>query len=91
MTLALDNVLMDQGMEGAPVFDKKFCLVGLLMPPLRQKGSNIEVQLVIPWDAICTGWNNKKLEGIGGDPSELPDKNADTKTMELRSCSCYGW
>ncbi|KAG2618369.1 hypothetical protein PVAP13_3NG079548 [Panicum virgatum] len=72
------------GMEGAPVFDKNSCLVGLLMNPLRQKDSNIEVQLVIPWDAICTGWNNKKLEEIGGGPSELPDKNADSKTMELR-------
>lgn len=39
---------------------------------------------MIPWDAICTGWNNKKLEEIGGGPSELPDKNADSKTMELR-------
>ncbi|RLM99777.1 glyoxysomal processing protease, glyoxysomal isoform X1 [Panicum miliaceum] len=57
------------GMEGGPVFDKNSCLVGLLMNPLRQKGSNIEVQLVVPWDAICTGWNNKKLEEIGGDPS----------------------
>ena len=45
MTLALDNVLMDQGMEGAPVFDKNSCLVGLLMNPLRQKDSNIEVQV----------------------------------------------
>ncbi|CAL4908903.1 unnamed protein product [Urochloa decumbens] len=79
------------GMEGAPVFDKNSCLVGLLMNPLRLKGSSIEVQLVITWDAICTGWNNKNLEEIRGDPSELPnDKNADSKTMELKLPDKYG-
>ncbi|XP_066365691.1 glyoxysomal processing protease, glyoxysomal isoform X1 [Miscanthus floridulus] len=73
------------GMEGAPVFDRNSCLVGLLMNPLRQKGSNIEVQLVITWDAICTEWNSKKLEEIGRAPRELPnDKNTDSKSMELR-------
>jgi len=56
MTLALDNVLMDQGMEGAPVFDKNSCLVGLLMNPLRQKDSNIEVQVssLVSTRYICT-------------------------------------
>nr|CAB3461065.1 unnamed protein product [Digitaria exilis] len=56
------------GMEGAPVFDKNSGLVGLLMNPLRQNGSSIEVQLVITWEAICTGWNNKEREEIGRDP-----------------------
>ncbi|CAN6337191.1 unnamed protein product [Urochloa humidicola] len=79
------------GMEGAPVFDKNSCLVGLLMNPLRLKGSSIEVQLMITWDAICTGWNNKNLEEIRRDPSELPnDKNADSKTMELKHPDKYG-
>jgi hypothetical protein len=49
------------GMEGAPVFDQNSCLVGLLMNPLTQKGSNIEVQLVITGDVICTEWNSKHL------------------------------
>ncbi|CAD6333339.1 unnamed protein product [Miscanthus lutarioriparius] len=79
------------GMEGAPVFDRNSCLVGLLMNPLRQKGSNIEVQLVITWDAICTEWNSKKLEEIGRAPRELPnDKNTDSKSMEFRHGYNYG-
>ncbi|CAL4894242.1 unnamed protein product [Urochloa decumbens] len=78
------------GMEGAPVFDKNSCLVGLLMNPLRLKGSSVEVQLVITWDAICTGWN-KKLEETRRNPSELPnDKNADSKTTELKHPDNYG-
>ncbi|KAJ1263505.1 hypothetical protein BS78_09G190100 [Paspalum vaginatum] len=79
------------GMEGAPVFDKNSSLVGLLMNPLRQKGSTIEVQLVISWDAICTGWNSKKLEEIGRNPSELPNgKIVDSKERELRHADNYG-
>ncbi|XP_062180028.1 glyoxysomal processing protease, glyoxysomal isoform X2 [Phragmites australis] len=78
------------GMEGAPVFDKNSCLVGLLMKPLRQRGSSIEVQLMITWDSICTAWNSTKLEEIGRSPSELPDdKNVDSKTMELRHADNY--
>ncbi|KAL6839311.1 hypothetical protein ACP4OV_030983 [Aristida adscensionis] len=79
------------GMEGAPVFDKNSCLLGLLMQPLRQRGSSIEVQLVITWDAICTEWNSKKLEGIGQALCGLPDvKNADSKTVELSRADNYG-
>ncbi|EES19752.1 glyoxysomal processing protease, glyoxysomal isoform X1 [Sorghum bicolor] len=79
------------GMEGAPVFDRNSCLVGLLMNPLRQKGSNIEVQLVITWDAICMEWNSKKLDEIGRAPRELPNgKNTDSKSMELRHGYNYG-
>ncbi|AQK87001.1 Glyoxysomal processing protease glyoxysomal [Zea mays] len=78
------------GMEGAPVFDQNSCLVGLLMNPLTQKGSNIEVQLVITWDAICTEWNSKKLEEIERPPRKLPnDKNTDSKSMELRHVYNY--
>ncbi|KAF8715896.1 hypothetical protein HU200_026856 [Digitaria exilis] len=78
------------GMEGAPVFDKNSGLVGLLMNPLRQNGSSIEVQLVITWEAICTGWNNKEREEIGRDPSKLPSEKAESKTMELRLPDKYG-
>ncbi|KAL6618993.1 hypothetical protein ACP70R_034132 [Stipagrostis hirtigluma subsp. patula] len=79
------------GMEGAPVFDKNSCLVGMLMQPLRQRGSSIEVQLVITWDAICTEWNSKKLEELGQAPCELPDeKNPDSKTMKLSHTDNYG-
>lgn len=43
-------------MEGAPVFDQNSCLVGLLMNPLRQKGSNIEVQVssLVSTRYLCT-------------------------------------
>jgi peroxisomal leader peptide-processing protease len=43
-------------MEGAPVFDQNSCLVGLLMNPLTQKGSNIEVQVssLVSTRYICT-------------------------------------
>ncbi|KAL6609716.1 hypothetical protein ACP70R_039685 [Stipagrostis hirtigluma subsp. patula] len=79
------------GTEGAPVFDKNSCLVGMLMQPLRQRGSSIEVQLVITWDAICTEWNSKKLEELGQALCELPDeKNPDSKTMKLSHTDNYG-
>uniref|UniRef100_A0A0E0HGD8 Uncharacterized protein n=1 Tax=Oryza nivara TaxID=4536 RepID=A0A0E0HGD8_ORYNI len=58
-------------LPGAPVFDKNSCLVGMLMKPLRQRGSSTEVQLVITWDAICNAWNSDKLERIGHPPIVL--------------------
>ncbi|XBJ11324.1 glyoxysomal processing protease, glyoxysomal [Aegilops tauschii subsp. strangulata] len=74
------------GMEGAPVFDKNSCLVGMLMKPLRQRGSNIQVQLVITWEGICTAWSRNKLELIEQVSNELlDDKSADSKMVE--SCS----
>ncbi|PNT70992.1 glyoxysomal processing protease, glyoxysomal isoform X1 [Brachypodium distachyon] len=74
------------GMEGAPVFDKNSCLVGMLMKPLRQRGSSIQVQLVITWDGICTAWSSNKLEGIEQASNDLlDDKNADSKMVE--SCA----
>ncbi|KAE8728781.1 Mitochondrial arginine transporter BAC1 [Hibiscus syriacus] len=42
------------GMEGAPVFSDQNTLVGLLTRPLRQKNSDAEIQLVIPWEAIAS-------------------------------------
>uniref|UniRef100_A0A0E0PPG8 Uncharacterized protein n=1 Tax=Oryza rufipogon TaxID=4529 RepID=A0A0E0PPG8_ORYRU len=70
-------------LPGAPVFDKNSCLVGMLMKPLRQRGSSTEVQLVITWDAICNAWNSDKLERIGHPPSELvDDKSSDCKYKE---------
>ncbi|KAF0923360.1 hypothetical protein E2562_006269 [Oryza meyeriana var. granulata] len=76
------------GMEGAPVFDKNSCLVGMLMKPLRQRGSSIEVQLVITWDAICNAWSSNKLEKIGQTPSELvDDKSSDCTYKE--SCGAH--
>ncbi|WVZ99108.1 hypothetical protein U9M48_044455 [Paspalum notatum var. saurae] len=90
-SLLMADVHCLPGMEGAPVFDKNSSLVGLLMTPLRQKGSTVEVQLVISWDAICTGWNSKKLEEIERNPNELPNgKHVDGKEMELRHADNYG-
>ncbi|TYH67145.1 hypothetical protein ES332_D06G168800v1 [Gossypium tomentosum] len=42
------------GMEGGPVFGDQGMLFGILTRPLRQKTSDAEVQLVIPWDAIAS-------------------------------------
>uniref|UniRef100_A0ACD5T8Y2 Uncharacterized protein n=1 Tax=Avena sativa TaxID=4498 RepID=A0ACD5T8Y2_AVESA len=71
------------GMEGSPVFDKDSCLVGMLMKPLRQRGSSIQVQLVITWDGICTAWSSNKLEKIDQASNELlDDNNADSTTIE---------
>uniref|UniRef100_A0A0E0DTI5 Glyoxysomal processing protease, glyoxysomal n=1 Tax=Oryza meridionalis TaxID=40149 RepID=A0A0E0DTI5_9ORYZ len=70
-------------LPGAPVFGKNSCLVGMLMKPLRQRGSSTEVQLVITWDAICNAWNSDKLERIDHPPSELvDDKSSDCKYKE---------
>lgn len=56
MTLVIDNLLIELGMEGAPVFDKNSGLVGLLMNPLRQNGSSIEVQVssLVSTRCLCT-------------------------------------
>ncbi|TVU20037.1 hypothetical protein EJB05_36224, partial [Eragrostis curvula] len=90
-SLLMADVHCLPGMEGAPVFDKNSCLVGLLMQPLRQRASSVEVQLVITWDAICISWNSSKMEKIRRPPSELPDdNNADHKAMELSYAENYG-
>jgi hypothetical protein len=60
-SLLMANTHCVPDMEGAPVFDENSCVVGLLMNPLTEKGSNIEVRLVITGDAICTEWNSKHL------------------------------
>jgi hypothetical protein len=44
-SLLMADVHCLPGMEGAPVFDKNSCLVGMLMKPLRQRGSSTEVQV----------------------------------------------
>ncbi|CAM0954797.1 unnamed protein product [Alopecurus aequalis] len=78
------------GMEGAPVFDKNSCLVGMLMKPLRQRGSSIQVQLVITWDGICTAWSSKKLEEIEQASNELLDvNNSDSTTIESCGSNLY--
>ncbi|PUZ65357.1 hypothetical protein GQ55_3G216600 [Panicum hallii var. hallii] len=77
---AVANCLPPCAMRSSLLMADIHCLPGMEGGPVFDKNSCL---LVVPWDAICTGCN-KKLEEIGGDPSELPDKNADSKTMELR-------
>ncbi|KAL5203156.1 hypothetical protein ABZP36_014108 [Zizania latifolia] len=89
-SLLMADVHCLPGMEGAPVFDKGSRLVGMLMKPLRQRGSSIEVQLVITWDAICTAWSGNKPEKNGRSPSELvDDKSSDSKYKELCGADRY--
>ncbi|XP_020596584.1 glyoxysomal processing protease, glyoxysomal isoform X2 [Phalaenopsis equestris] len=42
------------GMEGGPVFDRHASLAGILTKPLRQKGSNAEIQFAVAWNAIAS-------------------------------------
>ncbi|KAL0795678.1 hypothetical protein Bca101_067055 [Brassica carinata] len=51
-SLIIADVRCLPGMEGAPVFAKNGQLIGILIRPLRQKSSGVEVQLVVPWGAI---------------------------------------
>ncbi|XP_018440399.1 glyoxysomal processing protease, glyoxysomal isoform X2 [Raphanus sativus] len=51
-SLMIADVRCLPGMEGAPVFGKNGHLIGILIRPLRQKNSGVEVQLVVPWGAI---------------------------------------
>ncbi|KAK8514054.1 hypothetical protein V6N12_008773 [Hibiscus sabdariffa] len=50
------------GMEGAPVFSYQNALVGMLTRPLRQKNSDAEIQLVIPWEAIASACSDLLLK-----------------------------
>ncbi|XVE51371.1 hypothetical protein DITRI_Ditri02bG0034800 [Diplodiscus trichospermus] len=50
------------GMEGGPVFGDQNTLVGILIRPLRQKNSDAEIQLVIPWEAIASGCSDLLLK-----------------------------
>ncbi|KAJ0257943.1 Glyoxysomal processing protease [Hirschfeldia incana] len=51
-SLMIADVRCLPGMEGAPVFGKNGHLIGILIRPLRQKNTGVEVQLVVPWGAI---------------------------------------
>ncbi|XP_017978709.1 PREDICTED: glyoxysomal processing protease, glyoxysomal isoform X2 [Theobroma cacao] len=50
------------GMEGGPVFGDQNTLVGILIIPLRQKSSDAEIQLVIPWEAIASACSDLLLK-----------------------------
>ncbi|XVF25773.1 hypothetical protein REPUB_Repub13aG0242400 [Reevesia pubescens] len=50
------------GMEGGPVFGDQNTLVGILIRPLRQKNSDAEIQLVIPWEAIASACSDLLLK-----------------------------
>ncbi|XWS15764.1 hypothetical protein CRYUN_Cryun34aG0030100 [Craigia yunnanensis] len=50
------------GMEGGPVFGDQNTLVGILIRPLRQKNSDAEIQLVIPWEAIASSCSDLLLK-----------------------------
>ncbi|KAF7840284.1 glyoxysomal processing protease, glyoxysomal [Senna tora] len=53
-SLLMADIRVLPGMEGSPVFSEYACLTGILIRPLRQKTSGVEIQLVIPWEAIVT-------------------------------------
>ncbi|CAH2034150.1 unnamed protein product [Thlaspi arvense] len=70
-SLMIADVRCLPGMEGAPVFDKNEQLIGILIRPIRQKNSGVEIQLVVPWGAITTACSRLLLEepSDGGEAS----------------------
>ncbi|KAJ3696075.1 hypothetical protein LUZ60_001452 [Juncus effusus] len=61
-SLLMVDVRCFPGMEGSIVLDKHASLVGMLISPLRQKGTDTEIQLVIPWSAIKFALDNRWKE-----------------------------
>ncbi|XP_054777019.1 glyoxysomal processing protease, glyoxysomal isoform X2 [Prosopis cineraria] len=51
-SLLMADIQSLPGMEGSPVFSEHASLTGILIRPLRQKTSAVEIQLVIPWEVI---------------------------------------
>nr|CAD1819129.1 unnamed protein product [Ananas comosus var. bracteatus] len=80
-SLLMADIRCLPGMEGGPVFDRHASLVGMLTSPLRQKGSNAEIQLVITWDAIASSWQLKKENQ--GAREELGALNVENGRTEL--------
>ncbi|XP_022715852.1 glyoxysomal processing protease, glyoxysomal [Durio zibethinus] len=60
--LLLADIRCLPGMEGGPVFGDQNTLVGILIRPLRQKNSDAEIQLVIPWEAIASACSDLLLK-----------------------------
>ncbi|KFK44488.1 hypothetical protein AALP_AA1G263400 [Arabis alpina] len=61
-SLMIADVRCLPGMEGAPVFDTNEHLIGILIRPIRQKNSGVEIQLVVPWGAITTACSHLLFE-----------------------------
>ncbi|KAH7662003.1 Peptidase Do protein [Dioscorea alata] len=81
-SLMMADVRCLPGMEGGPVFDKHGCLTGILMRPLKQKGGNAEIQLVVTWDAIATVWGERPHKEV-----QRPNRNLIYKDMGSVSSS----
>ncbi|XP_028776760.1 glyoxysomal processing protease, glyoxysomal isoform X1 [Neltuma alba] len=53
-SLLMADIRSLPGMEGSPIFSENASFTGILIRPLRQKTSSVEIQLVIPWEVIVT-------------------------------------
>ncbi|KAJ7968588.1 glyoxysomal processing protease, glyoxysomal [Quillaja saponaria] len=62
MSLLMADIRSLPGMEGCPIFGEHGELIGLLIRPLKQKSSGVEIQLVIPWEAIATASSDLLLK-----------------------------
>ncbi|XP_072950929.1 glyoxysomal processing protease, glyoxysomal isoform X2 [Typha angustifolia] len=81
-SLLMADIRCLPGMEGGPVFDRHAFLVGMLTCPLRQKGSDAEIQLVITWDAIANLLRPKENQNS---QEQIIDTNLDNRQMQLLS------
>ncbi|GAV86396.1 Trypsin_2 domain-containing protein, partial [Cephalotus follicularis] len=61
-SLLMADIRCLPGMEGGPLFGEHEHFIGVLTRPLRQKNSDAEVQLVIPWEAIATACSDLLLK-----------------------------
>lgn len=75
------------GMEGAPAFDRYGCLTGILTRPLKQKGSSVEIQLVISWDAIATALSSLLQKEAHRPQVELTERSINSAQRASVYCS----
>uniref|UniRef100_A0A2P2KDB6 Glyoxysomal processing protease glyoxysomal-like isoform X3 n=1 Tax=Rhizophora mucronata TaxID=61149 RepID=A0A2P2KDB6_RHIMU len=97
MSLLMADIRCLPGIEGGPVFGENAHFIGLLIRPLRQKSVGVEIQLVIPWEAIASACSDLLLKvpqtaetGIHINEENLNNVgNIDCHGSDGSSCSKY--
>ncbi|KAJ6808758.1 glyoxysomal processing protease, glyoxysomal isoform X1 [Iris pallida] len=86
-SLLMADIRCLPGMEGAPAFDKYGCLAGILTRPLKQKGSSVEIQLVISWVAIATALSSQLQNKAHRSLVELTERSINSAQSASVYCS----